>query len=67
MGSYQLRRPNGDVDINAMDAVLIAQKLAGWAVDIDDSAADVNGDGDINAMDAVLLAQFLAGWDVTLG
>ena len=59
--------PNGDGAINAMDAVLIAQKLAGWAVDIDDSAADVNGDGDINAMDAVLLAQFLAGWDVTLG
>ncbi|MBQ2377538.1 MAG: InlB B-repeat-containing protein, partial [Clostridia bacterium] len=59
--------PNGDGNINAMDAVLLAQKLAGWAVDIDDSAADVNGDGDINAKDAVLLAQFLAGWDVTLG
>ena len=58
---------NGDNTINAVDAVLLAQKLAGWDVDLDISAADCNGDGVVNAVDAVLLAQYLAGWDVVLG
>ena len=58
---------NGDGDINAVDAVLLAQKLAGWDVDCDELAADCNGDDIINAVDAVLLAQYLAGWDVSLG
>ncbi|MBO5280719.1 MAG: InlB B-repeat-containing protein [Clostridia bacterium] len=57
----------GDGDINAVDAVLLAQKIAGWDVDCDELAADCNGDDIINAVDAVLLAQYLAGWDVSLG
>ena len=57
----------GEGDINAVDAVLLAQKIAGWDVDCDELAADCNGDDIINAVDAVLLAQYLAGWDVSLG
>ena len=59
--------PSGDGEINAVDAVLLAQVIAGWDVELDISAADCNGDGEINAIDAVLLAQFIAGWDVILG
>ena len=58
---------NGDGEINSIDAVLLAQRLAGWDVELDVSAADCNGDGEINAIDAVLLAQYIAGWDVILG
>ena len=54
-------------DINSIDAVLLAQYIAGWDVELDGIAADCNGDGDINSIDAVLLAQYIAGWDVTLG
>ena len=59
--------PNGDGEVNAKDAVLLAQKLAGWTIELDENAADCNGDGAVNAKDAVLLAQYLAGWSVTLG
>ncbi|MBO5280342.1 MAG: dockerin type I repeat-containing protein, partial [Clostridia bacterium] len=59
--------PSGDGEINAVDAVLLAQVIAGWDVELDISAADCNGDGEVNAIDAVLLAQFIAGWDVVLG
>ncbi len=58
---------NGDGDINSIDAVLLAQYIAGWDVELDEMAADCNGDGNVNSIDAVLLAQFIAGWDVTLG
>lgn len=58
---------SGDGEINSIDAVLLAQYIAGWDVELDGMAADCNGDGDINSIDAVLLAQFIAGWDVTLG
>ena len=57
----------GDGEINSIDAVLLAQYIAGWDVELDGIAADCNGDGEINSIDAVLLAQFIAGWDVTLG
>lgn len=58
---------NDDGKINATDAVMLAQYLASWAVDMNINAADCNGDGTINAKDSVLLAQYLANWDVTLG
>ena len=58
---------NFDGEINAIDAVLLAQYIANWDVTVDKDTADCNGDGTINATDAVLLAQYLAGWDVTLG
>lgn len=58
---------NSDGSINSIDAVLLAQFIAGWDVELDEMAADCNGDGSINSIDAVLLAQYIAGWDVTLG
>ena len=58
---------SGDGEINSIDAVLLAQYIAGWDVELDGIAADCNGDGEINSIDAVLLAQFIAGWDVVLG
>ena len=58
---------NDDGTINAKDSVLLAQFLASWSVEMNESAADCNGDGTINAKDSVLLAQYLANWDVTLG
>ena len=58
---------NVDGTINAKDAVLLAQRLAGWDVSPNLATSDCNNDGDINAKDAVLLAQYLANWDVTFG
>ncbi|MBO5280221.1 MAG: leucine-rich repeat protein [Clostridia bacterium] len=58
---------SGDGEINSIDAVLLAQYIAGWDVELDGIAADCNGDGEINSIDAVLLAQYIAGWDVVLG
>ena len=58
---------DGNGEINAVDAVVLAQILANWDVEYNATAADCNGDGDVNAMDSVLLAQYLANWDVQLG
>ena len=58
---------NRDGSINSIDAVLLAQFIAGWDVELDEIAADCNGDGKVNSIDAVLLAQFIAGWDVIHG
>lgn len=61
---------NCDGRINSLDAVLLAQYLAKWNVDISDEgmiAADVLKDGRVNSLDAVLLAQYLARWNVQLG
>ena len=61
----------GDVDgngkISSVDAVVLAQYLAGWGVKVNRATADCNGDGMLNALDAIMLAQKLAGWDVVLG
>lgn len=59
--------PTGDGRVDAKDAVLISQYLAGWAVGCDMSIADVNHDGKVNTTDAVIIAQYIAGWDVVLG
>lgn len=70
-GTFMYGDMNNDDAINAMDAVIMAQFMAGWSLDIDEasiSAADVFYDGKINAADAVLLAQYLASWSgITLG
>ncbi|MBO5280147.1 MAG: dockerin type I repeat-containing protein, partial [Clostridia bacterium] len=58
---------SGDGSIDAVDAVTLAQVIAGWDIEYNKSAADCNGDGEVNAVDAVLLAQYIAGWDVELG
>lgn len=58
---------NSDGNVDTKDAVLLAQYIANWKVDIDLNAADTNADGSITTKDAVLLAQSLAGWAVQLG
>ena len=58
---------DGDGEIAIADAVLFAQSLAKWAVEINEDAADTNGDGEIGIADLVLLAQYLAKWEVELG
>ncbi len=59
--------PNGDGSVNARDAALLQQYVAGWDVTLNEASADTNGDGSVNARDAALLQQYVAGWDVTLG
>ena len=59
-----------DGNIDGIDAVKLAQKLASWDIEFsaeDEANADVHYDGVINAKDAVKLAQYLAQWSVVLG
>jgi len=58
---------NGDSEVNGKDLILLRQSLAGWDVEMDETAADCNGDGEVNGKDLILLRQYLAGWDVELG
>ena len=62
---------NCDGYVNSKDAVILAQYLADWHLDLNEAsiaAADVYYDGKVNATDAVLLAQYLASWSgITLG
>lgn len=67
VGKIKPGDPNGDGAVNAKDAVMISQFLAGWTIGYDMSIADVNHDGKVNAKDAVIVAQYIAGWNVTLG
>ena len=55
---------NGDGAVNARDAALLQQYVAGWDVTLVAASADANGDGAVNARDAALLQQYVAGWDV---
>ncbi len=67
---FKLGDVNSDGKINNLDAVKLAQHLAGWNITLTDSekkAADVKADEKINNLDAVKLAQYLAGWNVVLG
>lgn len=70
-GEFTYGDINDDGEVNAVDAVMMAQHLAGWDLGLDEaaiSAADVFYDGKINAADTVLLAQYLASWSgITLG
>ena len=55
---------NGDGAVNARDAALLQQYVAGWDVTLVEASADANGDGAVNARDAALLQQYVAGWDL---
>ncbi|MEE0970440.1 MAG: dockerin type I repeat-containing protein [Clostridia bacterium] len=58
---------NGDDEINAVDAVILARHIAGIEYITDSQekkAADVNGDSIIDIEDAALFTQYLAGWSV---
>lgn len=57
---------NEDGAVNARDAALLQQFVAGWDVTLTEASADANGDGSVNARDAALLQQYVAGWDVEL-
>ena len=58
---------NGDGEVDAADAILLQQFVAGWNVSLNETSGDANGDGEVDAADAILLQQYVAGWDVTLG
>ncbi|MBN2737956.1 MAG: dockerin type I repeat-containing protein [Spirochaetales bacterium] len=53
---------NGDVTVNIVDALLIAQAYVGIPVPVfDRSAADVNCSGKYDIVDSLLIAQFYVG------
>ena len=70
-GAYAVTCPTGDVNgsnaVTIEDAVLLAQYLAGWRVEINGLLADCTGDGIVDIADAVILAQYLADWNVIFG
>ena len=59
----------GDADksgsLDAHDATLILQWIAGWNVEIETKTADVDGDGAVTAADASQILQKIAGWNIT--
>ncbi len=70
--SHKLPRQLGDIygdgRINSLDAVKLAQYLAGWSIEFsaeDLECADYKTDGRVNSLDAVKLAQKIAGWAIT--
>lgn len=58
---------NGDGAVNARDAAVLQQFVAGWEVTLVEASADATGDGSVNARDAAMVQQYVAGWEVTLG
>ena len=56
----------GDATVDLTDVNLLAHHLAGWNVEVNETALDIDGDGLINLNDLILLTQFVAGWDVEL-
>lgn len=57
---------NGDGKVNNQDGTFLLRHLAGWNVNVDDSALDINGDGKINNQDGTVLLRYLAGWQVNI-
>ena len=57
---------NGDGKVNNQDGTFLLRHLAGWNVNVDESALDVNGDSKINNQDGTVLLRYLAGWSVTI-
>ncbi len=57
---------NGDGKVNNQDGTFLLRHLAGWNVNVDESALDVNGDGKVNNQDGTVLLRYLAGWSVTI-
>lgn len=57
---------NGDGKVNNQDGTFLLRHLAGWNVNVDDSALDVNGDGKINNQDGTIILRYLAGWQVNI-
>ena len=57
---------NGDGKVNNQDGTFLLRHLAGWNVNVDESALDINGDGKVNNQDGTVLLRYLAGWSVTI-
>lgn len=57
---------NGDLKLNLLDLVCLAQYNANWNIKINTAALDVNGDGNTSLEDTSYLAKHLAGWNVML-
>ena len=57
---------NGDGSVNSMDTTRLMRYLAGWDVEVNESALDVNGDGEINTKDVTRLMRYLADWNVPM-
>lgn len=57
---------NGDGVLNSKDVTRLMRYLAGWDVDVNDSALDANGDGVVNTKDTTRLMRYLADWDVEI-
>ena len=53
---------DGDGGVTLGDAILIAQYVNGWPVEINIQAADVDNDGKVTLADAILIAQYVGGW-----
>ena len=57
---------NDDGAVDAKDALLIMQYVAGWNLSINGYLADVNADGKVTVEDAILIFQHDSGLDVEL-
>jgi hypothetical protein len=57
---------NGDGKVNNQDGTLLIRYLAGWNVNVDESALGINGDGKVNNQDGTMLLRYLAGWSITI-
>lgn len=57
---------NGDGKVNNRDASSILRMLAGYDVDVNESALDVNGDGNVNNRDVSTILRYLAGYLVQM-
>ena len=57
---------NDDGSVDAKDALLIMQYVAGWNLSINGYLADVNADGKVTVEDAILIFQHDSGLDVEL-
>lgn len=55
---------NNDNDVNLKDLVVLAQYVAKWEVEVNESVVDVDASGTPDLNDVAVLAQYLAGWDV---
>lgn len=54
---------NDDGSVDLSDVVLLAQKVAGWDVTVNEAVANINGKGNTDLSDVVTLAQYVAGWN----
>ncbi|MBE6762447.1 MAG: hypothetical protein E7551_09240 [Ruminococcaceae bacterium] len=54
---------NKDFNIDLVDVTILAQYVANWEIECDQTALDVNGDSSINLLDIVHLSQYVAGWE----